>query len=262
MPSSAIFISTAQANANVTPLKDTLVVQMTPPMQFKKGSHPRICLQSMSIWNTFPNISPAQGNTKFYYSNDTGNATKFEITLAQGTYETRDFNAALAIGFVSNGHASNLIKFGDVSATGFVTVTFNEAGWFCSFPAGTFYGRLGFDLNARFPAAGLTTGVATYYGQSVADIAPLSAVYVHTNLTQGQTNVGGASASVLAAIIPDVAAGSLINYRPYFPMWIDCDQLEGSQLDQIIVRLTKSDGVTPLNTGNENWTLTLQIEYD
>lgn len=259
MPSTLLHFASSSADS-VSSIRDTFTVNLRPPLAFQRGSKPRLAVQSASIWNTFPSISAAQGNATISYTNDLGIPAKYTITLADGAYEIADFNRAISNGLVANGHSATLITLVGIAATGRVTVTIDAAGWQVFWPAGSPYARLGITLGTKMPAAALTTGAATYYGASTANISPVNSLYVHCSLASGETVVAGAPGSVIAAIAPNVPSGSLIAHTPNFPAWIDCARADGSTVDSVTMRLTDSDGTTPIDTGGEHWSITLLLE--
>lgn len=258
MPSTALFLSSSTATS-VSPTRDNFNVQLRPPLYFEKNSEPRIAVASASMWNSFPNISAAQGNNIIYYTDTLGTPQKYSITLTDGAYEVPDLNLAVSNGLVANGHASTLISFTAIPSTGRVTISLDRAGYQINFPAGTPYYRLGITLNSSFPSGALSTGAVTYYGQSGANISPLNSVYVSCSLASGQSIVSGASGSVVAQIIPNVGAGSLIAYQPSFPLYIDCKRLENCSIDNINLQLTSDSGGV-VDTGGEDWSITIIVE--
>lgn len=256
-----IFLSSNQSGAQVSPIKDNFSIQLRNPLRFAKGSRPRLAVQSASIWNTFPNISTSQANNIIYYTDNASLPQKYNIILDSGAYgDILDLNPEISNKLQQNGHSGTLIQLIYMPSSGKVVIEVDSAGWAVYWPVGTPYKRLGITLNTKMPASGLTAAAQLFYADNIIDLAPLSSIYVHCNLAAGASIVNGAPASAIATIIPNARSGSLITYTPNYPMWLNLDAYDGSFCDNISMRLTTEDGVSPVDTGGEHWNITIMLE--
>lgn len=243
--------------SNATSSKSTLSIasftqSLDPSIDIPFGVKPIINLEDFSGWNYYITISSSANNNKFYYTDDTGNLTKYTITLDSGYYSVLDLNNTIQYGLMANGDPSTLITITADNATQKVRVSIDRAGYLVYLPAGTFYSIIGYNLNDKIPTAGtLTTGAYNELAPNVADFAALTTILLHTDIAAGSNSYNdGKLSDVLTSIPLNVKPGSLINYKPFFPLKLPIIQGVGSSIESIRVYLTDEENNSINVTGS------------
>lgn len=267
MPQTSLFLSseTTAGAVDVSSSRDEFSVNFSPSLEIPADASPELTVGSAQVWWSVYNISAALGNNTFYYTDDTGDEDKYSVVLTDGLYGTAALSAALDRGVVANGHASGLFTLTGIDATGRCYLNKADSGatgyqW--CFLAGSPYAELGFSLDDKFPSGSTTTGTLAQESDSVVSLNTVSSILVHCSLSSGESRVGGSTASAIAAVVPDVSPGSLINYRPYFPRWIGAPHLRGTKISRITMSLTDQTGARgTINTGGEDWGVELLLKW-
>lgn len=263
MPSFLRFLSSDPESGavNQSASLDSFEVEFTPPLRFPKESRPRVSVRSAAVWWTIKNVSADKGNNVIYYTDDILLPQKFVITLVDGLYGLGDLNTEVNRQVLQNGHIDGLLFFSGVAATSRVWLGISQPGFQVTFTeAGTIAPLLGYTRNV--PPAALTVSAYAQGGDLRAELNTISSILLHSSIAAGASGIGGKTASALAAITPDVAPSSLINYEPYSVLWVDVPRLAGAEIEVATFRLTDQTGANrTIDTNGEHWRFVLEIEY-
>jgi hypothetical protein len=222
---------------------------MDPVLSFPTGAKLKLTLHSMSYTNFFINISVALGNNTFFYTDDVAVPNKYTVTIPSGSYNVSDLSDAINSGIVNNTHPDGLIVLIPDFSTNKVQFNISAAGWQVTFPAGSPFALLGTNLNQTIPAGALTIGAYSELAPNVATFNSILNIYVHSNLTNASV-FNGRQSDVIGTIIPTASIGSVQDNKEFNLIWIPCNNLGGSSVNEIQVRLTNQAGV-PLNLSDD-----------
>lgn len=234
---------------------NTYINNLTIPSSAKKCF---VYLQSARFWYTFPNISASKGNNKFYFTNDVANPTKYSITIDDGLYSVQTLNNTIKNALVNLGLSSTAIELSGNDSTG-KTFFALESGYQLYFPSDSMRVLLGFNLNQKVPASGLTTGAYGEYSPNIADFSDLSSVMIHSSLVS-RSIVNGVSSDVIASIAPSVSVGSQQSYSPQHLIKVNADNLIGQNVRNVRTYLTNQMNQI-LDTNGEKFEVDIVIEF-
>jgi hypothetical protein len=240
-----------------TPAGDRFSVSLTSPLTIPAGAVNATgeVVQS-TIWNVSPNISATIGNNVFRYLVD---AVSFSFTIPTGLYTLSGLSSALAVGFESNGHASNLITLIPSDATQRVYLRFADAAQ-ADFQADTPFEILGFAAGSIVPAAPANEGESVL-APNTASFNRINYYVLHSSLANGggiPTN--DASDSTIGVVQITARPGSQISSAPVNPLRFGMTGMVGTPLSRVQFWLT-DDQLRPVDTLGETWSATIVIRY-
>lgn len=249
----AYFLSSAQASVkSLDTGRATFLMQN--PIEFPDA---QVGLVEFSFTNFFINISAALANNKLYYSDDALDATKYTITIPDGSYSLSALNDYITSTQQAQvGVAQIIFSLIANYSTNTVGIQFgNVTGWYVSFSAGTCWLINGFTLNQFVPASKNNTAYYIEYGANVAAYNNITSIQVSLDLTT-DTISNGKGSSIIYQTTPIAEVGSTQSDRPNKIIFAD---LTNSRFSSITVQLTDQNGV-PLRM-SEDFSITLLIRY-
>jgi hypothetical protein len=216
-----------------------------------------------AIWNTSPNISPAQGFMNNTFPFRSGDGLNYMIEVPEGLYSLSALDSYLSSQFVNLGLSATLIRIGANDATQSSVIVFENASDSVDFR--TVSGGGASDSTLRtilgFDAALYTAPSAGYSLQSPNPAAfnRVNSYLISTTALNGLV-VNSNTTGVLSQVPIDVAPGSQINYDPRNAIRVPCPELaHGGRQRWDFSLLDQSGRAAP--TGGELWEFVVTIRY-
>ncbi len=253
-PANGALNRSADGSTFTVNLNDSIVIP-------KEAKWCYITVEEANVWWTITNIKTGI-NDKLYF---TYGGTGYNITIPKGLYGLGDLQTAVRrvskelIPTISD----DWISFIGDGATQKVVVVLKDVGTQLDFTAArtdTFRDLLG--VNQRtVPAAGVSTVVNdNEYLDRVAGFSDVTSLLIHSDLVSEGIPVNNDYSNVIANVQIDVLPGSLINSRPYNPIWVDAGNLIGQKRNSFRVYLSDQKN-NIVDTNGESYQATLTIRY-
>ena len=217
-------------------------------------------IQSASIWNTSPNLSPDFNNNKFVFT--TSNAAQpgtTTITFPEGLYSLTNFNTFLSSQFINLGLPNNLITLVADTSTQKTVLTFLEAGDQVDFTgAGTCREVLGFSSRL----SPLTAQVAGFsdFSDNEAAFNRNNVYVIRGDVVNSGIPYNNRAANILSSVPITVRPGSQINYSPTNVLWSQANELIGNPRSNLSFELS-NQALKPTPTAGDYWSFVLTIRY-
>ncbi len=196
-----------------------------------------VALCGLNVWNTNPNITAALGNNKINvcdnYTGGTG--TWNSCVFPDGLYAISDIITYFD-NFIDTTYSA--VNTNTILAINSPLLTCEwtiNAQWGIDMSVSKIGSVLGFGVGQQ--TIGPVSGTQIYIGNLQADISNgISNYLVHCNcLDAGRSYVNGNPSDVIFSYTPSAPQGSLINYVPTFPIFMDATQ---ATLSNIVVYIT------------------------
>lgn len=246
-----IFLSSAKASIKDLTKGEATFLQRNP-IQFDNA---QLGLTEFDFTNFFINVSAALGNNKVYYSDDGADATKYTITVPDGSYSLSALNDY--VGAQQAATVGNVIfSFIPNYSTNKAGIQFgNVVNWYVHFGADSPYTLLGFSNGQNVPVGKANTAYYVEYGGAVAAFNNITSLKVWCNLTTDSIS-NTESSSVIYQTIPTVDVGSTQASTPQKPLFCD---MAVQNISQITVRILDQND-NPVNM-SEDFSITLVVRY-
>jgi hypothetical protein len=257
----------ASGSINLNSTGNQFSLQFNPPILIPQNAFNIRCyLRSANIWYSFLNINST--NNKVFFTDDTSDQDKYELTLQNGLYSLDLLNSAVQrevqnlITLSGYSFPSTLINLIADEASQKVVVNISVSGYQVNWLAGSPNDLLGITLNTRMPAgSNRSQGSEFYYANTVANFSNLTDLTLQTSITNTYVYNGRAS-SVIDVVPIDVSPNTLITYRPQPDFtYVEAGNLQGACISQITFTLTDQNLQT-VNTNSEYFNLAMTIDYD
>lgn len=244
----ATYLSAAKSTANFV---------LGHPLRYEDKT-PEICISKFSFTNFFNNITTGVNDT-IYYSDDSGDETKYEIVIPQGSYSVDSLNSYIQFKLIEDGNAPGLFNiYGDAS-TNKVYYVFSDTltGWYIHFDTDSPYTILGGTNGQEIPAGKSNVVNYTEFATNQAAFNSIEALNIGTNLS---SNViyGVDRSNILYHTVPTAAIGYVQQDEPYNLSWSISNSLS-TGVSEIQITITDQDG--NLITFSENWIIEIRIRY-
>ncbi|HDK27861.1 MAG TPA: hypothetical protein ENG48_12340 [Candidatus Atribacteria bacterium] len=218
-----------------------------------------ISAKESTIWYNTPNVVENVNNKLFVEYDDGGGAVEETLEFDSGLYSFNTLATQLEV-LLSNVGWSNIITLVSNDSTQKAGLKFNVDNVSVLFDGKTeTLGELiGFtDGLDKTASAGQTV-----YGNTTANFAQLQYYLISCDLLKNGISLNGVYRKILVRIVPQVGTqvGSQIFHAPFNPSKIRDDSLLNRSIHTIRFTLTDQNG-EPVNTLNENYTVTLAFEY-
>jgi hypothetical protein len=229
-----------------------------------KARNIKLEVQKALIWNNMPNIY-AGVNDKVYINgpNTEGVQTSFIITISQGSYDLQtlvnDILADLEVKGAKTEPLSLISLDADV-ATGKVEISLNYNTVQIEMRSWNTPHKL-IGLNKELYTVPVGQITHTFLAPNVANFAALESILVHSDITNKGLSINGNYSQTIAQILPDVRSGSLIVFQPLSPLRIDCDNLNGTELQSFRVWITNERNES-ISTNGEYYSMLLKLSYE
>lgn len=256
----------ASGSQNLNSSGNQFQTAFTPPIIFPpKCKNPRIAVVSADVWWTVINVSAANNNNQFVFTNDAAVPSKVVLTLPNGLYGIADLNSMIDTLAVQAGYPSGLFTISGIPATQHSIITITQAGYQINgTAAGTVTaaapGLLGFN-SEKLPSGGLTTASQTFTSESVANFSSIQSFQIQSTSFGGGLTFNGQPSNALCNIPINVAPGQLISIEYTSLLWCALDKLRGATIANSIWTLTDQNG-GQVNTNGEFWQVRLMLEWD
>jgi hypothetical protein len=172
-----------------------------------------------------------------------------------GAYDFVNINQVLKTYFTVNGIDVTTIKFYSQDYTQKASVAL-KSGYGISFPAGIAT-ILGYPSNSTFFNS--TANYGYYDATTSAKFNKIISLNLSCSLVSS-CFYNGQYSNLLATIPTAASIGNVIDYNPYVPIKIDSDNLIGTSINVITIKLT--DQLNREITIAEDWNATITIEWD
>lgn len=214
-----------------------------------------IHLRDLSVVNFFQNITSAKGNNIIYFTNDIALPQKYTITLPDGAYSDVDVNNQVKNWLVTNGFTDDTVRvLGDTALQKIVIEIKNGFG--IRIPSGI-HTILGYTSGYTF--FNNSGNNAFYVAQNKAEFNTVLSLIVDCSLVSSNF-FNGQQTNALANVPINASIGSLIVYNPSNPLKLQANDLIGSTINNLTIKILDQQrrDITIL----ENWNATITIDYE
>lgn len=237
----------------------TFEIELDDPITIPANAiNVHVQVQEATIWWVIPNIITDVNDT---FSLDDGlGGGPYVIQIAQGLYNLSGLQQAIESALVTAGSASGQFTFLSDNATQKVIIRLNAIGVTVDFTvADTFHiilGFLGTDILGP-------TGVAQtdFTATNTAAFNTIDYFLIHSDIVPQGIRTNNSYNQTIAQVLIDTSPGSQIVSRPFNPPKVEAQNLIGALRRRLKFWLTTQDGVTLVDTNNENWSARVIISY-
>lgn len=240
-------------------LKNTIKVSFTSTIDFPAdASGVQVGLHSANVVNNVPNVVTGLYDTISFIIDGVPQT----LTIPQGSYSACDLqiaiNEALAVAYSP---ATPTVTFIEVPGQQKLEIRFNDDNmqidWFNS----TLGFVLGFDTDATEPLVPQPAPFSIF-GDAVARFnwAITNYLVLAPELVGDGLPLNATGAGIVGAIPITSAPGSLIAFEAQNILWVQCDQLVGSSISELTIKIT-NERLEDISIP-EDWNLTIVIKVD
>ena len=213
-------------------------------------------LTQASIWNTSPNISAAYGNNKFYVIKDNN---LYTFTIPDGLYSLTDLSTTLSRLFVNSNLPTNTVVLSGDSSTQKTVLTYPLSGVQVDFTkSNSVKDILGF--NSRLSPANISTAGKSDNSDNIAKFNRINSYYIRSSMLENGLSINNYGSGLIGNVLITSQPGSQINYQPYHPIGINCENIIGKSVRNITFDLL-DDSFRNVDTNGEIWSFTISIVY-
>lgn len=213
-------------------------------------------LNSASVWYVQPNISEELKNNDLSF---THLATPYQFTIPDGLYSLSDLNAWLSREFLNATLPEDLFVIIGIDATQKTVITFTYAGTQLDFtPANSVAPILGFDAGI-YPAAPSVAGESVN-SQDTASFNAITNYLISCSLAPDGIPINDIGSNIVATVPITTSPGNLITYQPFNPLKASADNLIGSPINVIDMKITDQND-KDIEMLGEYWNAVLVIRY-
>lgn len=236
-------------------------VNLEEPLKIPIGAlEAYIQVYGCTVWNNIHNIR-TDVNDKFYVEYFDGLTLYSEtLVLEAGLYDVDHLNSALKRELNNNANLpSDLFTIVPDTASNRAVIQFNYSGTQLDFTnADTPRQILGFD-SRQVPLIA-TSGVQYVIGDTVANFNNIEYFTIASDIIHRGIRINERFNQTLVKIPIDVAPGSQINYQPFSPQKIPCNELIGTEKKEVTLWLT-NNLLQRVDTNGEAFSITMSIHY-
>jgi len=207
------------------------------PVRTDIGEYFELCVDKISIWYSWNNISAARGNNKFVYNN--GVDADETITIPDGNYSIGGLNSYIQARMKANGDSNT----GTTPESFYVIITPNintnrvymtvTGGFTVKFTDGTLYSLMGFNEDDEITTSGDAPNIADF-------LNGLSSVLFRCDIVDGYSSLlDGNSSNVLYSFFPASPPSSHIEIIPRNLLYLRVSQ---NFISEIRMRVTDQAG--------------------
>jgi hypothetical protein len=217
----------------------TFSVNFTPALSIPANAiNPRVSVERLETFYTYPNISASIGNNKFYINEG---ATLYTVTIPDGLYSLLDQLEASILTLAENqGLTANAIELNPDEATQKVILVINQTNVSVDFKP----------VSAPF----------SYFAPNVAGFNAINSLQLRSDLVNQGISQNNRFENILTTVQIDVPPGSQITYQPFRPLYASGESLRNANRSNVSFTLTDQDGV-PVDTNNEVYSATIRITW-
>ena len=221
------------------------------PLEAKACS---LAVTQASIWNTSYNVSASIGNNSFNFAYS---STPYPNTIPDGLYSVQGLNAFVQRQLIANGFAEDSITLTADESTQKIIITLQPGFQVLFNSSSTCRDLCGFNASV-IPSvpSGLITA---YYGDNTATFNHINQFQIKSNIVNGGIPTNNQADGVIASVPITSAPGSQVNYAPYNPIEIDCDDLRGHNKSLLSFHLL--DQSNRAVETNEYYSFVVRINY-
>jgi len=236
-------------------------VNLEEPLKIPIGAlEAYIQVYGCTVWNNIYNVNTGVNNLIYVAYFDGLTLWNEIITLEAGLYDVDHLNAALKRELNNNANLpSDLFTIVPDTASNKAVIQFNYSGTQLDFTqALTIRGILGFD--SRLVPLAQTTGVEYVLGDTVANFNNIEYFTIGSDLIHRGIRINDRFNQTLVKVPIDADPGSQINYQPFSPQKIPCNELIGTEKKEITLWLT-NNLLQRVDTNGEAFSITMSIHY-
>lgn len=232
------------------------LVQLDDPLQIPSDAKScYVGVEEATIWNNIPNILDGVNN-HFYIDEGKGFV---DVTIPQGLYDLPGLQSAIDREYVALGGTTGLFTLIGDDSTQRVVIQINVAAVQIDFTqANTPKDILGFNSQLVPPAP--SVGFYTQIADNVANFNTLEYLLIHSDISIQGIRINSSYNQTISKVSINSPPGSQILYTPFNAPRSSCFNLIGQIKKTIRFWLTDQNN-QPVNTGGENWSCRLLIEY-
>ncbi len=237
----------------------TFEVELDDPITIPADAvNVQVEVQEATIWWVIPNIILDTNDT---FSLDDGlGGGPYVVTIAQGLYDLSGLQQAVESALVTAGSAPGQFTFIPDNATQKVIIRLNAIGVTVDFTvADTFHVILGF---LATDVLGPTIVAQTdFTATNTAAFNTIDYFLIHSDIVPQGIRTNNSYNQTIAQVLIDTPPGSQIVSRPFNPPKSEAQNLIGALRRRLKFWLTTQDGVSLVDTNNENWSARVVISY-
>lgn len=237
----------------------TFSIELDDPITIPSDAiNVHVQVQEATVWWVIPNIITGV-NDAFSLDDGLGGGP-YPITVAQGLYDLSGLQQAIESALITAGAASGQFTFIADNATQKVIIRLNAIGVTVDFTIGlTFHAILGF---LATDVLGPTGAAQTdFTATNTAAFNTIDYFLIHSDIVPQGIRTNNSYNQTIAQVLIDTPPGTQIVSRPFNPPKSEAQNLIGALRRRLKFWLTTQDGVTLVDTNNENWSARVVISY-
>jgi hypothetical protein len=240
-------------------------IYLNPAVKIPSAQYVSAKLVSASVWNSVPNIFTGKNDTLSVdikdpevFPTEPNNTRQYQFVLAQGQYSFDDLVKALTRSFVSEGLRADTVTFTADLSSGYCYFSTSYSG--------------GVILNSNSRSIGKVFGLETSTNFTI-PVAPtlarapspaafnnINTFVLHSSIAAPGMPINGRTNNILGVVPITVKPNRLVNYTPAYPIEVNAENLQSSQISQVVSYWTTEDGTTPAPM-YEDFTYTVELSY-
>jgi hypothetical protein len=233
----------------------TFSVNFTPALSIPANAiNPRVSVERLETFYTYPNISASIGNNKFYI---TENVTTYTVTIPDGLYSLDQLEASILTLAENQGLTANAIELNPDDATQRVVLVINQTNVSVEFKSDSPLEILGFNVGVIGPPV---SAPFSYFAPNVAGFNATNSLQLRSDLVNQGISQNNIYQNILTNVQIDAPPGSQITYQPFRPLYASGESLRNANRSNVSFTLTDQDGV-PVDTNNEVYSATIRITW-
>lgn len=244
---------------NKTADGSTFEIELDDPITIPRdATNVTVQVQEATVWWVIPNIILDENDT---FSLDDGlGGGPYVVQIPQGLYDVSGLQQSIESALVTAGSAPGQFTLIADNATQKIIMRLNATGVTVDFTvADTFHVILGF---LATDVLGPTIVAQTdFTATNVAAFNTIDFFLIHSDIVPQGIRINSSYNQTIAQVLIDTPPGTQIVSRPFNPPKSEAQNLIGALRRRLKFWLTSQDGITLVNTNNENWSARVIITY-
>lgn len=239
-------------------------VSLNPPVKIPACSYVSAKLVSASVWNSVPNVFSGTSDSWVISITDPTEfplepafTKEYSFIISQGQYSFDDLTKTLSRIFVAAGLRVDTLTFTPDLSSGYCLFSTSYSALTVKASGRSVAGLFGLNKAADFE---VPTSPAYSQAPNRAAFNTINSFILHSSIASPGLPVNGRTSSILGVVPITVKPNRLINYTPAYPIEVNADTLESSQIEQVSSYWTTEDGFTTAPM-YEDFTYTVEISY-
>lgn len=241
------------------------ILYLTPPVRIPAAQYVSAKLVSASVWNSVPNIFTGVNDTwdlaitdSTLFPTEPNFTRSFVFTIPQGQYNVTELINTSNRVFLAGGLRADTLNITPDLSTSYTLFSTGYLGGVVIKANTRSLARLfGLDVKSDFA---VPTEPLFSTSPNRAAFNTINSFVLHSTLASPGMPINARTSNILGVVPITAKPNRLVNYTPAYPIEINSENLQGSEITQVISYWTTEDGSTRAPMF-ENFTYTVEISY-